>query len=239
LVNGRHKLAASLRRLWKNETFKTAITIALIPILVAGFWFGLQAGLNTKIFPLFTVTSESMCIPPGPCDTFSHTFERTLHVGDLLVIQGVDAKDLKTDYPNSDIIVFRDPSRAVDDPKANIVHRITSTVEVNGTIYFYTKGDGNNYPNVWPNPVENTDHWFPAADDPSSAYNGAVSQDYVYGKVVMRIPWLGSLALLSQQFSIIPIILILIIIVLVILEFVLPLIKKKTTSTPINPASSI
>ncbi|XHH08999.1 MAG: signal peptidase I [Candidatus Bathyarchaeia archaeon] len=215
--------AAKLKRLWKNEYFKSVITIALIPILVAGFWFGLQAGLNTKIFPLFTVTSESMCIPPGPCDSFAHTFERTLHVGDLLIIQGVDSKDLKTDYPNSDIIVFQNPNLPADDPHANIVHRIVKYEDINGTRYFWTKGDGNGYPNVWPQtPTSSIDPWCP------------LSEDYVYGKVIMRIPWVGSLALLSQQFSIIPIILVLIIIVLVLLEFVLPLIKKKSSQTTSN-----
>jgi len=233
-------LATTLRRLWKNEYFKTAITIALIPILVGGFWFGLQAALNTEIFPLFTVTSNSMCIPPGACDTFSHTFERTLHVGDLLVIQGVNAENLQTDYPNSDIIVFRDPSKAVDDPSANIVHRIVDTVEVDGKLYFYTKGDGNGYPNVWPQtPTGSIDSWRDSEEDPTSTYDGAISEDYVYGKVVMRVPWVGSLALLSQQFSVIPIILVLIIIVLVILEFVLPLIRKKASPPPSNPAPII
>ena len=220
-------MALTLKRLWKNEYFKTAVTIALIPLLVAGFWFGLQVALNTKIFPLLTVTSESMCIPVAPCDGWSYPFERTLHVNDLIIIQGVNAKDLKTDYPNSDIIVYRDPSKFADDPKANIVHRIVKYEDINGTRYFWTKGDGNGYPNVWPNPAESTDPWSP------------VSEDYVYGKVVMRIPWIGSLALLSQQFSVIPIILVLIIIVLIVLEFVLPLIKKKSSQTPNNTAQII
>jgi hypothetical protein len=219
-------VAEKLRRLWKNEYFKTALTIALIPLLVGGFWFGLQVGLNTRIFPLFTVTSESMCIPPGECDPFAHTFIRTLHVGDLLVIQGVNPQDLKTDYPNSDIIVFRDPVFAENDPRANIVHRIVSTEEVNGTLYFHTKGDGNGYPNVWPkNVTQGIDVW-----SGTGTYNGAISQDYVYGKVIMRVPWIGLLALVSQHYSIIPIILVLIIVVLVVIEFVLPLMKKKTDS---------
>jgi signal peptidase I len=219
-------LATTIRRLWKNEYFKTAVTIALIPLLVAGFWFGLQAGLNTNIFPLFTVTSGSMCIPPEPCDPIAHTFVRTLHVGDLLVIQGVDAKDLKTDYPNNDIIIYRNPQLPADNPEANIVHRIVRYEDINGTRYFWTKGDGNGYPNVWPNPAESTDPWCP------------IPEDYVYGKVVMRIPWIGSLALLTQQFSIIPIVLIIIIIVLVILEFVLPLVKKKNSQVNAAPSSA-
>lgn len=219
--NGRHDLAIALRRLWNNDYFKTAVTIALIPLLVAGFWFGLQAALNTRIFPLLTVTSESMCIPQAPCDGWSHPFERTLHIGDLLIIQGVDARTLKTDYPNSDIIVFQDPKMPADDPDANIVHRIVSIQDVNGTLYFHTKGDGNGWPNVWPNPAMSEDSWVCAAN-PSSGVSG----DYVYGKVIMRIPWIGSLAILAQQYTVIPIVLVLIIIILVITEFVLPLIKK-------------
>jgi hypothetical protein len=225
-------LALTLKRLWKNEYFKTAVTIALIPLLVAGFWFGLQLALNTKIFPLFTVTSNSMCIPPGPCDGLSHPFERTLHIGDLLVIQGIDPKSFNANYPNSDVIVFQKPDMPANNPDSNIVHRIVSKVEINGTLYFYTKGDGNGYPNVWPNPVTTAiDTWMPDPSNPSSTHNGAVSQDYVYGKVVMRIPWVGSLSLLAQQYTFIPVILVIIIILLVIMEFVLPLLRPNNDQT--------
>ncbi len=228
-------MAALLRRLWRNEYFKTAVTIALIPLLVAGFWFGLQAALNTRIFPLFTVTSHSMCIPPGSCDSFSHAFERTIHIGDLLVIQGVDPRSLNTNYPDSDIIVFQKPDMDPSDPQANVVHRITSSVEVNGTLYFYTKGDGNGYPNVWPNPPisTNIDPWRPDPSNPTSVYDGAISEDYVYGKVIMRIPWVGSLSLLAQAYTFIPVVLVIVIVILVLVEFVLPLLKQsKNKSTP-------
>ncbi len=215
-------MPSNLRRLWKKEYFKTAIAIALIPLIVAGFWFGLQAALNTRIFPLFAVTSGSMCIPyDGACNGWSHPFDSTLHKGDLLIIQGVDPKELKTDYPNSDIIVYQNPNLPANDPQANIVHRIVKYEDINGTRYFWTKGDGNNYPDVWPNPAKYTDPWSP------------ISEDYVYGKVVMRIPWVGLLALMSQQYAVIPIILVLISIILIVWEFVLPIIKKKTP-TPQN-----
>jgi signal peptidase I len=234
-------LAVTLRRLWKNDTFRTVITIALIPILVAGFWFGLPIALNTQTFPVFTVISGSMCIPPGQCNTFADTFERTLHVGDLIIIQGVDAKDLKTDYPNSDIIVFRNPQLPKNDARANIVHRIIDAVEVNGTLYFHTKGDGNGYPNVWPQtPAQSIDSWHSTTEDVTSTYEGAISQDYVYGKVVMRIPWIGSIAMQSQKNSIIPIVLGIIIVLLIIFEFVLPLIKKKrSTPTAIEKTTNL
>ena len=220
-------MAATLRRLWKNEYFKTAVTIALIPLLVAGFWFGLQVALNTRIFPLFTVTSESMCIPPGLCDPFADTFVRTLHVGDLLIIQGVDAKDLRTDYPNSDIIVFQNPALPANDPGANIVHRIVATEELTAKSTSVLKGMGMIILDVC---LSSGRALTLGAAQSGSTYKGAVSQDYVYGKVVMRVPWVGSLALLSQEFTVIPIILILIIIILVVIEFVLPLLNKKPTS---------
>jgi signal peptidase I len=208
---------STLRRLWKKDFFKTAIAIALIPLIVAGFWFGLQAALNTRIFPLFAVTSGSMCIPyDGACNGWSHPFDRTLHKGDLLIIQGVDPKDLKTDYPNSDIIVYQNPNLPANDPQANIVHRIVKFEDINGTRYFWTKGDGNDSPDVWPNPARYTDPWSP------------IPEDHVYGKVVMRIPWVGLLALMAQQYAVIPIILVLIIIILIVWEFVLPIMKKKT-----------
>ena len=220
-------MATALRGIWRSEVFKTVVALSLIPILLAGFWFGLPVALNTEMFPVFTVVSGSMCIPYGECNTFAGTFERTLHIGDLIVIQGVDPKDLKTDYPNSDIIVFRNPQIAANDPSANIVHRITDVFERDGKLYFHTKGDGNGYPNVWPETPKSRDPWSSSSDDPSSTYDNAISQDYVYGKVVMRIPWVGSLAIFSQKFNAIPIILVILIILLVTFEFILPLVKKK------------
>jgi signal peptidase I len=225
-------LTTILGQLWKNDVFRTVVTLALIPIIIIGCWFALPRALNTEIFPVFVVISPSMCIPNENCSLFSHTFEKTLHVGDLLIIQGVDAKDLKTDYPNSDIIVFRNPTLAENHPKANIVHRITDVIEVDGKLYFHTKGDGNNYPNVWPQPPTLIDNWHSnPAEDPNSTYDNAISQDYVYGKVIMRVPWIGSLALQSQKHSIIPIILGIVIVLLIIFEFILPLIKKKKRTT--------
>jgi signal peptidase I len=221
-----------LGNFWTSAVFWTVITLALSPIIIVGVWFSLPKALNTEMFPLFVVVSPSMCIPKEDCSIFSHTFERTLHVGDLLVIQGVDAKDLKTDYPDSDIIVFRNPARAVNDAKANIVHRITDVVEVNGKLYFHTKGDGNGYPNVWPQEPQSVDPWYSNPnEDPYSTYDSAISEDYVYGKVVMRVPWIGAVAIKSQEYSIIPVILGVIIVLLILFEFMLPLIKKRVAQS--------
>jgi hypothetical protein len=221
-------LTTPLKKLWKNEYFQTAVVIGVIVLVVFGFWFGSQVVLNTPI-PAVAVVSGSMCIPyDSVCDGWTHPFARTLHIGDLLIVQGVNPKDLNTNYPNSDIIVFQRPDRP-DDPDAKIVHRIVGKVEVNGTLYFYTKGDGNSgY--KWPTDPQGIIYsWRPSPSDPSSTYNGAVRQDFVYGRVVMRIPWLGHIVLFMNQKTNpigLPIIVALIIL-LVIIEFVVPLLRGK------------
>jgi len=153
-----------------------------------------------------------MCIPyDGACEGGSDIFERTLHVGDLIIVQGVNPEDLNPDYPNSDIIVFHRPNN----PDELIVHRIAAEKVVDGKLHFNTKGDGNPI-NKWPNPISLTEY------DPW----GLVSADQVVGKVVMRIPYLGHVVLFMRNSLGLPLVIALIII-LVAVEFVLPLIKKK------------
>jgi signal peptidase I len=206
-------LTATIKRLWKNEYFQTAVVIGIIIVVVFGFWYGSQLVLNTP-YPALAVVTGSMCIPyDGACDGWSHPFARTLHVGDLIVVQGVNPADLNANYPNSDIIVFHRPGN----PDELIVHRIAAEEVVNGTIYFYTKGDGNPT-DKWPNPIQ------PSEYDPW----GRVSQDQVVGKVVMRIPWLGQVVLFMRNSLGLPIVIALIII-LVIVEFVAPVLKGKKT----------
>ena len=81
--------------------------------------------------------------------SIAHPFDRTLSIGDIIIVQGVNPKDLNTNYPNSDIIVFHSPN----DPSILIVHRIIGTETVNGTTYYQTKGDGNGNP--WPQTPDN------------------------------------------------------------------------------------
>jgi signal peptidase I len=206
-------LTSTTKRLGKNEYFQTAVVIGLIVIVVFGFWYGSQLVLNTP-YPALAVVTGSMCIPyDGACDGWTHPFTRTLHVGDLIVVQGVNPADLNPNYPNSDIIVFHRPGN----PDELIVHRIAAEEVINGTIYFYTKGDGNPT-DKWPNPIS------PSEYDPW----GAVSQDQVVGKVVMRIPWLGQVVLFMRNSLGLPIVIALIIL-LVIVEFIAPLMKGKKT----------
>ena len=198
-----------IKKLWKNGNFQTALTIILIVLIVAGFWFGTQAALKTP-YPVLAVTSGSMCtIQDGQCDGWSHPFERTLHTGDLIIVQGINPDDLNGDYPNSDIIVYHRPTN----PEELIFHRIVSKEEVDGTIYFRTEGDGNGL-SKWPNAPDQVDSWSP------------FSEDLVVGKVVMRIPWVGHLVLFMRSEYGVPSVIILAAL-LIILEFVIPTLRRK------------
>jgi len=207
-------LTANLKKLWKNEYVQTAIAIGLIALVIFGFWYGSQVVLNTP-YPALAVVTGSMCVPyDGRCDGWFHPFARTLHIGDLIIVQGVNPADLSADYPNSDIIVFHRPG----DPDELIVHRIVAKEERDGTLYFYTKGDGNGV-NKWPSTPTSSEY------DPWNDRQG-VPEDLVVGKVVMRIPWLGHVVLFMRNSIGLPVVIALIIIV-VIIEFIVPLLREK------------
>jgi signal peptidase I len=208
-------LTATLKKLQKNKYVQTAVIIGLIVLIVLGLWYSIQLVLNTP-YPALAVVSGSMCIPEDAlCDGWTHPFARTLHKGDLIIIQGVNPADLNADYPNSDIIVFHRPT----DPNDLIVHRIAAEEVIDGKIYFYTKGDGNPV-DKWPNAIQ------PSEYDPW----GKVSADLVVGKVIMRIPWLGHVVLFMRDSIGLPIVIALMAILLII-EFVVPLFRKKKTPT--------
>ncbi|MEM3730345.1 MAG: signal peptidase I [Candidatus Bathyarchaeia archaeon] len=193
---------AKIRKLWGNEYFKTLIMILLMIAIVFGFWYGLQLILNTS-YPALAVASGSMCKAQYMrCDGWSHPFEQTLHVGDLIIVQGVNPKEIKAaPYPDGDIIVFRRPGSG---PSGDlIVHRAVGSETINGVIYFTTQGDGSSSKDPW-----------------------KVSEDLIIGKVVLRIPWVGHVALLLHNSFGISIIIILFII-LVVLEFIFPIFSKE------------
>jgi signal peptidase I len=196
-----------LRRLWKNEYFQTAIMIVLVVVVVFGFWFGLRFALNTD-YPMLAVASGSMClVQPNQCDGWSHPFARTLHTGDLIIIQGVNASDIHPGpYPVGDILVFH------ESPGNNelIVHRAIGETTVDGQTVFITQGDANNAPGPPP--------------------GGKVPASLVVGKVILRIPWIGHLALFMRDQSGVYLILALIIIVIAV-EVVISIAGSKETET--------
>lgn len=127
-----------LRQLWKNEYFQTIVTIALIVVIVFGFWFGSQWALNTN-YPALDVASTSM-LP-------------TLNVGDLIIVQGVPASQIHANYTTGDIIVFK----SIGDPNRRIVHRAVEEAvdSETGQILITTKGDNNPGNDPTPVPEEN------------------------------------------------------------------------------------
>ena len=204
------------KKLWSNDYFKTAFTIALIIVVIAGVFVGVQLALGASV-PIRVVESGSMCVPyDGGCDGWSHPFDQTLHVGDIIIIQEVNPGILNSNYPNSDIIVYRTPSGFTP-----IVHRIVEKQEINGTLYFKTKGDGNG-PIVWPN--------IPNMYDNIPDSKG-VPQNLIEGKVILRIPWFGWITLFMRGNSWALPVIIALIILLVVIEFILPLVKEKKKET--------
>jgi hypothetical protein len=220
--------------MWKSDYFKTLVAIVLIVAIVLGFFFGLQLGLKTS-YPMLTVESGSMSIPYDSSDNFwlsmAHPFDRTLSIGDIIIVQGVNVKDLNSNYPNSDIIVFHSPING-----ELIVHRIISSDVVNGTTYFLTKGDGNG--NTWPKtPQTGLDPW-------DSNNPPGVPQNLVIGKVVMRIPWFGWITLFMRSNSLGLPLVIALILVLVVIEFIIPILRDNKKSkqekwTPPPPQMSL
>ncbi len=209
--------------LWKNDYFKTAIAVILIIAIIAAFFLGLQLALGAGV-PIRVVESGSMCVKyDGACDGWSHPFDQTLHVGDIIIIQKVSPANLNANYPNSDIIVYKNPYGVTP-----IVHRIVEKQEINGTLYFKTKGDGNG-PVTWP--AETTSY------DNIPDSNG-VPQNLVEGKVIFRIPWLGWITLFMRGNSwSLPLVIVLIFL-LVVVEFVLPVIKARKKGTAQHSATA-
>jgi signal peptidase I len=221
-------VTASIKKIWKNEYIQTGLVVVIVVTLVFGFWYGSQLVFNTKIPPALAVISGSMdIVSDGRTPGWAHPFARTLQKGDLIIIQGVDPTELNVSYPDSDIIVFHRP----DNPNELIVHRITGTTTIDGKLYFYTKGDGNP-PVDWPATLMPYmyDQWYNS--DPSIP-QGAVSEDLVVGKVIMRVPLLGYIPMfmhdvlgVNNNNLVIPII-VLLIIILIIAEFVIPIVRQK------------
>ena len=184
----------------------------MILAVVLGFFFIMQLALKTQT-PFLISESDSMCLSKNDrCDGRSHPFSQTLHIGDLMVIQGVNPTELNSKYPNSDIIIFR--NQANNDL---IVHRIISEQTINGTTYFRTKGDSNG-PTIWPNIPNYFD------DIPSSL---GVPQDEIVGRVVLRIPWIGGIALFLRNNLWSLLLIVGLIVLLLISKFVGSAVKKK------------
>jgi len=208
----------NVAKIIRNEYIRSAIVIVIIIAVVLGLFFGLQFALGTSV-PVRVVESGSMCVTyDGGCDGWSHPFEQTLHVGDIIIIQRINPADLNANYPNSDIIVYENPTNPTATP---IVHRIVEKYKDNGTFYFQTKGDGNGQ--KWPKIPSHQEY-----DSLTLWSTGqGVPQNHVIGKVVMRIPYFGWVTLFLRNNTWGLPAVVALILLLVVLEFIIPIIKSK------------
>jgi signal peptidase I len=215
--------SAKLKRAWKKEYVQTTIMIVVVLGIVVGLWFGSQIVLGTQ-YPALAVASGSMCMEQHMnCDGWSHPFERTLHIGDLIIVKGTSPAEIvagpdpleANGTTEGDIIVFHKPKTSglsVDDL---IVHRVIAEKTENGLIYFRTKGDGN----------PGQDDWVDYRGENYTS-GGMISQNLLVGKVIMRVPWVGHLALFMRNTTGIYIVIGLILL-LVVVELILPSLRGK------------
>jgi signal peptidase len=201
-------LKMSLKKLWKNEYVKTLILLVIVVLGVLIFWFGIKLALKTD-YPVLAVASGSM--------------RPTLEIGDLIIIQGgLKGEEIKAAPKNApepgDIIVFDRVRLAPFQAGELYVHRAIDRAQdpTTGKWYFRTQGDYNS----------GADHWY---DENGNLlpYNGMIPEDYIVGKVVGKIPWLGNVALFLRSSGGMFIIIILIVFIILI-EFILPVLFKKS-----------
>jgi len=176
-----------------NERSEWTKTAFLLVIVVGGTLggYGLFMVAMGTTSPLVVVTSESM--------------ETTLYRGDLLILQARAAEDIHL----LDIVVYQDSVWHVDGP---IVHRVVEIEIINGTYYYYTKGDNNDM------------------RDP-----GERTYDEIIGVVVGRIPAIGNVSLFLRTPEGFAIIIILFIVILVVPEFVCSKEDKEKPSSEVTP----
>jgi signal peptidase len=228
---------SSLKKSIKNhgkKIFKVLILLTAIAIGSLIFWFASKAILNTE-YPIVPVSSDNMRVFKLDCGDLAHPFERTLNVGDLIIVQGVNALSVGVEYPNSDILVFHFPKQNSLQEDELVITRVIAREERNGIAYFRTKGDGQGF-HKWPETpsASECDTWYDYREN--YTLNGMISEKLLVGKVVFRIPWVGYIALFMQNFSGILIIVILILIILIV-EFAVPIFTSKKAET--EPKKSV
>ena len=198
--------------------------VIIVAICLLSFWFALKYVLNTE-HPVLPVSSGDMCTVSSHCDGFSHPFAPTLHVGDLIFVQGINPENVNSDYPDSDILVFYSPKQNPNDEDKLIITRVVEKQKVNGILYFLTKSDGKGK-HKWPKKPDMTecDYWLDYREN--YAYNGMISEKLLVGKVIFRIPWIGHILLfISSYFGLL--FAIIVIVLLVAVKVLIPKLKER------------
>jgi signal peptidase len=163
------------KELLKNEYVKTVITLIIVGVIFAVFFFGTRFALRTE-HPFLAVASGSM--------------KPTLNVGDLIVVQGVsNGSEIKAaPDPEGDIIVYQVEGLIVGGQSEGfIVHRAVDKESVEGKWYFVTKGDNNSVEDTVRNATTGNPSPLPG-----------VPESHLVGKVVYWVPWVGNIFLFIQ-----------------------------------------
>jgi len=202
---GENLKSRRLSLILKSEYTKTIILTIILFVGIFAFWFGLRLVFQTE-FPLLAVASGSM--------------EPLLYKGDLIIVQGgLNFNELnaapKDAEPPGEVIVYYDPRFArnpiflpVAGPETHlIVHRAVEKYQLeNGTWVFETKGDANPSKDGW----------------------GPIGQDFVVGRVVGKVPWLGNIPLFMHENPILAALFIgFLFVVLIIVDFIFPEKEKR------------
>lgn len=112
----------------------------------------------------YVLTPPTETTPYIMCGPF---MSPTLWMGDLVMVEEVpNAGDIVADPENGDIIAYYYPS----DQRYVVIRRAINVTDMNGTLYFTTKGDANWSPDPW-----------------------SVPENLVIGRAVRRVPLLGYL----------------------------------------------
>ncbi len=130
-LSGTRSKTKMLKSIRNNEVAKLILLAVVVISISYGGWAGMRLILATE-HPVLVVISGSM-VP-------------TLNVGDLIVIKGEPAENIKI----GTIIVFHSPR----DYDTLVVHRVVDKQNSDSRIYFKTKGDFNRYVDDWTVPAE-------------------------------------------------------------------------------------
>ncbi len=144
------KMASKPRRLKSSSHVKLGyIKYAVILAIVLEAYLALAYAFKT-FTPIVVVCSGSM--------------RPTLEVGDLVLVEGVDAWSIR----EGDIVVFNVPQPYAKSTPSPVIHRVIKVVLEDSLVYFKTKGDANG----------SEDPWTVAGGD-------------VVGRLKYRIPYMG------------------------------------------------
>ena len=144
IKNLKHRLG----RFFKKHPVIREIIIVVVILVVVYFTFQaiMMLALGTST-PLCAVISNSMKHNDDSWQTYfsdrghdpsNFPFRGGFERGDLLVVRGVDVKDIAI----GDVIVFQVPGRQ------ELTHRVVEKLEVDNQLSFRTKGDANRGPDT-------------------------------------------------------------------------------------------